>query len=499
MKKLNTSMNKVAALFCFTVITFINVNALNTKPFPKDFKFGVATAAYQIEGGWNEDGKGENIWDHLVHTNPTAVANNDTGDTACDSYHKYKEDVAMLKYLGVSHYRFSLSWTRLLPNGFANKVNQRGVQYYKNLIKELKDNGIQPLVTLYHWEMPQTLQELGGFLNNNFIDWFGDYAELCFKLFGDDVTNWLTFNEPGPICQHGYGLGDLAPLYKSPGIGEYICGKNLVLAHARAWHIYDDLFRSKQKGSVGIVIDSRWFEPETNKTEDIQAAEVMRHFVWGTYINPLINGDHSSIVKEKIAKRSKQQGFKRSRLPEFTEEEQKYLKGTLDIIGLNHYSTYLISAQKHPDPDAMGFYVDCEAVARQSDDWEKGGTDWMRVVPWGIRKLLKWIKHTFNNPKIMITENGFCDNKDKLLDDDRRINYIKTYLSNIRDAMDKDGVNVVGYTLWSLMDNFEWTLGYTQKFGIYHVDFNSPNRTRTKKKSADYYKKVIATRCLTDM
>ncbi|VEN50234.1 unnamed protein product [Callosobruchus maculatus] len=400
MKKLNTSMNKVAALFCFTVITFINVNALNTKPFPKDFKFGVATAAYQIEGGWNEDGKGENIWDHLVHTNPTAVANNDTGDTACDSYHKYKEDVAMLKYLGVSHYRFSLSWTRLLPNGFANKVNQRGVQYYKNLIKELKDNGIQPLVTLYHWEMPQTLQELGGFLNNNFIDWFGDYAELCFKLFGDDVTNWLTFNEPGPICQHGYGLGDLAPLYKSPGIGEYICGKNLVLAHARAWHIYDDLFRSKQKGSVGIVIDSRWFEPETNKTEDIQAAEVMRHFV---------------------------------------------------------------------------------------------------VVPWGIRKLLKWIKHTFNNPKIMITENGFCDNKDKLLDDDRRINYIKTYLSNIRDAMDKDGVNVVGYTLWSLMDNFEWTLGYTQKFGIYHVDFNSPNRTRTKKKSADYYKKVIATRCLTDM
>ncbi|VEN50231.1 unnamed protein product [Callosobruchus maculatus] len=455
-------MYKVAVFVCVTVITSINVNALNTKPFPKDFKFGVATASYQIEGGWNEDGKGENIWDHLVHTDPTAIVNNATGDVACDSYHKYKEDVAMLKDLGVNFYRFSLSWSRLLPNGFANKINKAGVRYYKNLIKELKDNGIEPMVTLYHWDLPQPLQDVGGFLSNNFVDWFGDYAEICFEIFGDDVSNWITFNEPVMTCQIGHGVGSFAPRVKSPGIGEYICGKNLVLAHARAWHIYDTKFRSRQKGSVGFVIDSGWYEPSTNSTADRHASEVMLQFVWGIYINPLINGDHSSIVKEQIARRSKQQGYKRSRLPAFTEEEQKCLKGTIDIIGLNHYTSSLTSAQKNPDPNGIGYYVDCEVVSRQSDDWEKSGSSWLRVVPWGIRKLLKWIKDTYDNPKIIITENGFSDFKENQLDDDKRIDYIKNYLSNIRDAMEIDGVNVLGYTVWSLMDNFEWLQGYSR-------------------------------------
>ncbi|VEN50230.1 unnamed protein product [Callosobruchus maculatus] len=492
-------MDQLAVLICFTVFTFTTADdAVNTKAFPKDFKFGVATASYQIEGGWNEDGKGENIWDHLVHNGPFIIKHNDTGDIACDSYHKYKEDVRMLKDLGVNHYRFSISWSRLLPTGFANKVNPAGVQYYKSLIKELKANGIEPFVTLYHWDMPQPIQELGGFLNDNFVDWFGDYAELCFKHFGDEVSNWLTFNEPISTCQQGYGNAVKAPLIHSPGIGEYICGKNMMLAHARAWHIYNDKFRSKQKGSVGFVVDSLWYEPSSNKTEDVHAAEMKRQFVWGLYINPLINGDHSTMVKEQIARRSKQQGFKRSRLPEFTEKEQKYLKGTLDVIGLNHYSTVLVSAQEKPDPSAMGFFVDCEANEWKSDDWEKSGSDWLRVVPWGIRKLLKWIKDNFNNHKIIITENGYSDREPKLLKDDRRIHYIKSYLSNIRDAMEKDGVNVIGYTLWSLMDNFEWTSGYTEKLGIHHVDFNSSNRTRTKKSSAEFYKKVIATRCLAE-
>ncbi|VEN50232.1 unnamed protein product [Callosobruchus maculatus] len=215
-------MSNAAVFIYLAAFTFLKVTALNTKSFPKGFKFGVATSSYQIEGGWNEDGKGEHIWDRLVHKGPFTVKNNDTGDVACDSYHKYKEDVVMLKELGVNHYRFSLSWSRLLPNGFANKVNKAGVQYYKNLIKELKDNGIEPLVTLYHWDLPQPLQELGGFLNSNIVD-----------------CNWFTFNEPVMICEIGYGYGYSAPLIKSPGIGEYICGKNLLLAHARAWHIYN--------------------------------------------------------------------------------------------------------------------------------------------------------------------------------------------------------------------------------------------------------------------
>ncbi|VEN45407.1 unnamed protein product [Callosobruchus maculatus] len=487
-------MNIAAVFFHLAAFTLLKVTALNTKPFPKDFKFGVGTSSFQIEGAWNEDGKGENIWDYITHTRHW----NYTGDVACDSYHKYKEDVAMLKELGVNHYRFSLSWSRLLPTGFTNKVNEAGVQYYKNLIKELKDNGIEPLVTIYHWDMPQPLQDLGGFLNDNFVDWFGDYAELCFELFGDDVSNWLTFNEPGIVCVFGYGVAWIPPNILGQGFGEYMCGKNLVLAHARAWHIYDTKFRAKQKGSVGMVTVSDWYEPNSNKTEDIQAAEVALQFVWGLYIKPLIDGDYSSVVKEQMARRSKQQGFKRSRLTEFTKEQQTYMSGTLDFIGLNHYTTYLVGAQESdPDPSAMGYFQDVEVWRYQPDDWEQGGQDFLKVVPWGMRKLLKWMKDTFNNPKIIITENGFSDNKQNLLDDDRRINYIKNYLSNVRDAIEIDGVNVAAYTLWSLMDNYEWG-SYDVKYGLYHVDFNSPNRTRTMKKSAEYYKKVVATRSVVE-
>ncbi|KAJ8930753.1 hypothetical protein NQ314_016414 [Rhamnusium bicolor] len=376
---------------------------INNRSFPDTFLFGTATASYQVEGAWNEDGKGENIWDHLTHTRPELIADRGNGDIACDSYHKYKEDVALLEGLGVNHYRFSISWSRILPKGFAYKVNDVGVAYYKNLIKELKDKGIEPMVTIFHWDTPQPIHEAGGFASEFVVDYFADYARLCFQLFGDDVKYWLTFNEPKQICHEGYGDAHKAPAVVSPGIGEYLCTHNVLKAHAKAYHIYDEEFRAKQK-----VADVP--EPEIG--------------------NPSWEDDTAA--------------------PEF-----------------------------------------------QDPSWQGAASDWVKVTPWGMRKLLRWIKATYNDPAIIITENGYSDNG-TYGDDSIRQNYYQTFLSNIRDAMEFDKVNVFGYTVWSLLDNMEWMMGYTEKFGLHHVDFNSPNRTRTEKPAAQYYRKVVKTRCLVD-
>ncbi|CAH0552234.1 unnamed protein product [Brassicogethes aeneus] len=432
--------------------------AVSNKSFPASFKFGTATASYQIEGAWNEDGKGENIWDRLTHTNPTAVKNSDNGDIACDSYHKYRDDVRLLKDLGVKAYRFSISWSRILPTGFTNKVNKAGIQYYKNLIKELLDNGIEPMATLYHWDLPQPLQDIGGWPNDILADHFANYARICFEAFGDSVKTWFTFNEAKQTCQQGYGTATMAPLIKSPGVADYLCTYTVLKAHAKAWHIYDDEFRGKQGGRISIVIDSDWFEPATDKKSDLEAAETRRQF---------------SVVIDRVDYRSKREGYAKSRLPKFTEEEVEYIKGTHDFLGFNTYTTSLVSKIKEPSFNETGY-----------------------IVPWGTRKFLSWLKNTYNNPEIIITENGVSD--DGRLDDDVRIHYYTEYLSAILEAIHTDKVNVSGYLAWSLLDNFEWLAGYTEKFGLYHVDFSSPNRTRTAKKSVGFFKKIVASHCLVE-
>nr|XP_023029425.1 myrosinase 1-like [Leptinotarsa decemlineata] len=470
---------------------------LNDKRFPKDFLFGVATAAYQIEGAWNVDGKGETIWDTVCHRKPSPIANNDTGDTACDSYNKYKEDVALLKELGVDVYRFSISWARILPNGFDNKVNEAGVTHYKNVIKELLKNNIKPLVTLYHWDLPQVLQNAGGWENDFIIDAYLDFARICFKEFGNDVKYWITFNEPKVICQYGYGEGLFAPLIYSPGVGEYFCARNLLRAHSKAWHLYNDEFRKEQGGQVGITIDSYWYEPATDSPKDKEASEIKLQFSYGWFANPIINGDWPRQMKEKIDDRSKKQGFHKSRLPPFTEQDIEYMKGSTDFLGLNTYTSYMVKPMDNPDKDGMGPKYDSEVEEWQPDEWEGSASPWLKVTPWGTRKLLKWIKDAYNNTPILITENGYSDNG--TLEDDRRINFYQGYLSNIRDAMEKDGVNVFGYTTWSFMDNFEWMMGYSQRFGLIHIDYDSPEKTRTKKKSAYWFKNMIKRRCVAEI
>ncbi|XP_023022476.2 myrosinase 1 isoform X1 [Leptinotarsa decemlineata] len=495
-------MNLMKELYIFVLIlNTCAANAgyvINNKKFPDNFMFGVASSSYQTEGAWNEDGKTENIFDNITHRRSDFIMDGTNGDVACDFYHKYKEDVALLKSLGVNHFRLSLSWNRILPNGIADKVNPLGVAYYKNLLKELKDNGIKPLVTIFHWDLPQVLLDQGGFLNDSIIDWFGDYARVCFESFGDDVQYWITINEPKQVCIGGYGYGFFPPMVKSQGLLEYECNHNVIKAHARAWHIYDKEFRSKQGGKIGITFDAPATVPASETPGDKEAAERRYHFEIGIYANPMYHGDYPEIVKTRVAERSKLEGRQKSRLPEFTDAEKVWLKGTVDFFALSTYSGNLARAIPEPPvkypPSRDG---DQGVEIFRPDTWNSTVSMNVKVVPWTIRYLLRFVKEHYNDPDILITENGFPD--DGGLNDDGRISYIREYLSHIRDAMIEDKVKVLGYTVWSFIDSLEWMTGYRIKYGLFRVDFNSPNRTRTPKLSAKFYQKVCKTKCLSDV
>ncbi|KAJ8933569.1 hypothetical protein NQ314_013924 [Rhamnusium bicolor] len=266
--------------YIHSICNFLSVaQKINTRHFPTNFKFGVANAATQIEGGWDEDGKGETIWDHFAHYHPEKISDGSSPDVACDSYHKYKEDVALVKAMGLDYYRLSIAWSRILPTGYTNQVNQAGVDYYNKVFAELKANGIEPMVTLFHWDLPQPLEdELGGWLNIETANLFAEYAKLYYELFGDVVKIWLTINEPKQVCQLGYGTGGFAPGVVSNGVGEYVCAYNVILAHAKAYHIYDDDFRATQGGRVSMVIDTTWYEPGSESEEDKEASERILQF-----------------------------------------------------------------------------------------------------------------------------------------------------------------------------------------------------------------------------
>nr|CAH7741390.1 unnamed protein product [Callosobruchus chinensis] len=348
------------------------------------------------------------------------------------------------------------------------------------------------MVTLFHWDLPQALQDQGGFLSEKIIKWFTDYARLCFELFGDDVKTWITFNEPKQTCLMGYGLALFPPNINGSGIADYNCTYYLLKAHAEAWHIYDKEFREKQKGRISIVVDYSWWEPLiTNNTAFTDAADAGIQFMSGLYANPVYLGDWPTIVKKRVAELSKKEGEKKSRLPEFTKEEIVRIRGTYDFFGVNYYTSVLALPNLIPLP--RGILNDRGCLQIQPPDWEGGKSIWLKVTPWGLKKLLKYLKDTYNNPEIIITENGYSDTGE--LEDDKRISYIKQHLNVILEARDEFGVNVSAYTVWSLMDNFEWVDGYQSCFGLYHVDFSDPKRKRTIKKSALYYRDVIKSRC----
>ncbi|KAM4731306.1 lactase/phlorizin hydrolase-like [Anableps anableps] len=452
--------------------------------FPKGFLWSSATASYQIEGGWRADGKGLSIWDKFAHT-PLRVFDSDNGDIACDSYNKIDEDIAILKQLRVNHYRFSISWTRVLPDGTTNYINEAGFSYYDRLVNALLAANIQPHITLYHWDLPQALQNVGGWENDTIVERFRDYADVIFSRLGDRVKLWITINEPYNIAMIGHGYGVAAP-----GTLPYIVAHNLIKAHAEAWHLYNNKYRAKQNGKVSITINSDWSEPRNPyKQEDIDAARRVIQFYIGWFAHPIFNGDYSEMMKTIIRERSLAAGLTKSRLPEFTPEEIKRIKGTHDYFGFNHYTTVLAfpveyGNLQHYDADrGAGTYVD--------RTWLDSGSGWLKVTPFGLRRILNFIKEEYGNPTIIITENGVSERGPIDLKDSHRSYFYKKYINQVLKAYQLDNVDVRGYTAWSLMDNLEWATGFAERFGLFYVNRSDPNVPRVAKESVSFYSTII--------
>lgn len=476
----------VLSIFLGTSCTSSDLN------FPPGFKFGAASASYQVEGAWNVSDKSISIWDKFVHDHPEAISDRSNGDVACDSYNLWKRDIEIAVELGLHFYRFSLSWPRILPNGFSNYISEDGKNYYNNLIDGLLENGIEPVVTIYHWDLPQNLQDLGGWLNPLIADWFADFAKVAYTLYGDRVKTWITINEPVVVCDITFNSGILAPPLIVPDIGAYICNKNILMAHAKAWRLYDEQFRDKYHGEISIANQLFWFDPLTPEYEDL--AEAARENMAGRYCHPIFSeeGGWPPIIEKIIAEVSKNKGYDRSILPKFTKEEIEYVKGTFDFLAVNHYTSRLIRPAK-PD-EKLGFWPFMDAPHLNGKllvhpDWSSTASSWFFVNPEGLRHLLVWLKKQYGNVKILITENGYPTGAG--LEDTKRIKYYRDYLEQVLLAIHEDGVNVTGYTAWTLLDNFEWMDGYRSKFGLYEVDFDSPMRTRTPRASAHYYKAII--------
>lgn len=475
-----------------------HAHTAKSRKFPDNFLFGTATASYQIEGGWNADGKGENIWDHMTHNNPNVIKDVSNGDVAADTYNNYKRDVEMMRELGLDAYRFSLSWSRILPDGFSNKVNKAGIDFYNNYIDEMLKYNIVPMITLYHWDLPQKLQELGGFANPLIAEWFEDYAKVVYENFGDRVKHWITFNEPREICFEGYGFNTKAPILNATAVGTYICAKNLVMAHARAYHLYNNEFKAHQKGECGITISVNWFGARTDSEEDKFAAEIKRQGEWGLYAEPIFGeGGFPKELAKIVAEKSAAGGYSHSRMPEYSEEEKAFARGAADFFGVNHYTAYLISASDslHEVVENPTLYSDAAVETYIPEEWPQSVSSWLYMAPNSILNALTHLKEKYNSPKFYITENGWSIGPDRDLIDDDRIRYYRAALESVLDSLDA-GINLQGYMAWSLMDNFEWMEGYTERFGLYHVDFESPERTRTPRKSAFVYKQIIKDRSI---
>ncbi|KAG7503012.1 lactase-phlorizin hydrolase-like [Solea senegalensis] len=459
--------------------------------FPHGFSWGVSSSAYQIEGGWNADGKGPSVWDTFTQK-PGSIPGNPTGDVACDSYHRLDEDLYMLRALRAKSYRFSLSWSRIFPDGRRTSMNQKGVDFYNRLIDGLLAYNITPMVTLYHWDLPQALQTIKGWDNTEMIDIFNDFCDFCFATFGNRVKFWMTFNQPYTIAWSGYGLGQIPPNVKNPGIAPYRVAHNLIKAHAKAYHTYDDKYRKSQGGLVSIALNADWIEPkDVNVPREVEAADRALQFQLGWFAHPIFkNGDYPDAMKWHIGNKSELQGLSGSRLPSFTEEEKSFIRGTADMFCINHYTTKIVShvtTQLSP----ASYEYDKDVSEAEEGDSPTTVISNQRAVAWGLRRLLNWIKEEYGEPEIYITENGVATDSMNTFDDLDRIFYYKTYVDEALKAHDLDGAKVRGYIATSLMDSFEWLNGYKVGFGLYHVDFTNPNRPRTPKRSAHYYYQVI--------
>lgn len=352
----------------------------------------------------------------------------------------------MATELGLDHYRFSISWPRLLPSGYPNYISEDGRNYYNNLIEGLLKNNIEPVVTIYHYELPQVFQDLGGWTNPLIVDWFADYASVVYSLFADRVKIWLTVNEPLIICDVSYiGMVSLTQLFF-------------------------------------------WFEPETEA--DTELAELTNEYCEGRFAYPIYSkeGGWPPSLKNILDENSYNKGFNNTRVLQFTPEEIEFVKGTYDFYALNHYTSFVVKAiEPNEAAGEWPFSGSSELGVNfgPHPTWEVSAG--FGIYPPGLRRQLNWLKNRYGDIQFMITETGYASYPFHGLNDDGRINFIKDYLNEVLLAIYEDKINVTGYTVWSLMDSYEWASGYTAKYGLYQVDFESPNKTRTPRKSAKYY------------
>lgn len=487
-----------------------SLNPLVNEELSKEpFLWGVATAAYQTEGATNVGGRGESIWDRYTKLQPSRIRNGDTGDVADGSYYKWKDDIALIKEMGLNAYRFSISWSRIIPDG-SGEINLEGISHYNEVIDELLRNNIEPLVTLYHWDLPQALEDkYNGWLDPQIETDFARYADVCFSSFGDRVKRWITLNEPWTFVTMGYVFGIFAPGRCSDrsrckagnsSTEGYIAAHNALNAHAAAVEVYRSKYQAQQRGLIGITLNQDWAEPFTNDIRDIQAAERRNQFSIGWFADPITFGTYPPYMIQRV-------GGANGRLPQFTESQSKRLAGSYDFFALNHYSSKYFRDTYHLLPGQYnrsfeGWAAD-QGNMESKYDWNgqligvQAASPWLHVVPWGIYKTLKWNseRYTVNGipPVIYITENG-CDvpgeasmSIEEAMNDQFRINYYSSYLEQVDKAM-QEGVNVRGYFAWSLLDNFEWADGYSFRFGLYFVDYNDPTLKRYPKKSSEWFK-----------
>ena len=433
--------------------------------FPADFVWGAATAAYQIEGAVRDDGRGESIWDRFTAT-PGKIVGGDTGVVACDSYHRYREDVRLMRDLGLNAYRFSIAWPRVLPEGLG-RVNTLGLDFYDRLVDELLDNEIEPFVTLYHWDLPQPLEDRGGWPVRETVDAWEEYTEIVAARLGDRVHHWITLNEPWVASWLGYGTGQDAPGRTSEA-DAVAAGHHLLLAHGRAVEV---LRRDVRGAEVGITIDVVPIHPLTASEADANAAwqeDALRNR-W--FLDPVFRGDYPA---EALARRG-------TLLPPFAAEDLRTISAPLDFVGINYYQRQVVRANPRDGDPAV---VSLEGVERTGMGWE--------VYPKGLHELLVRLHDTYDVPPIYITENGAAYPDTRLngsVPDPERASYIERHLEAVARAIG-DGVPVAGYFVWSLLDNFEWSRGYSQRFGIVYVDFATLERV--PKSSYRAYRDFIA-------
>ncbi|XP_022960675.1 beta-glucosidase 12-like [Cucurbita moschata] len=504
--------SNLLSLVCMLVIVVVSkatvepthpIDAVRRSSFPEGFVFGSSSAAYQYEGAAFKYGKGPSIWDTYTHQHPERIADRSNGDIATDSYHRYKEDVAIMKQIGFNVYRFSISWPRILPKGkLSGGVNKEGIEYYNNLINELLAHGIKPYVTLFHWDLPQALQdEYQGFLSHRVINDFRDYVDICFKEFGDRVKHWITLNEQYIFITSGYVFGNFAPgrcsswqpfncVGGDSATEPYIVGHNQILSHATAVKVYKTKYQAHQKGEIGVTLFSNWFVPYSDAKADKEATSRALDFSLGWFLHPLVYGDYPPSMRTLV----------KERLPKFTNDERILITNSYDFIGINYYTANYAKDDSNATSSNSSYWTDFRATLSSDRNGVSIGpkvnaSSWLAAYPAGLKNLMIYIKNVYKNPVIYITENGSLDfnsvKVDELIKDVVRVKYFHDHLKNLHEAI-KAGVRVKGYFAWSLLDVFEWSSGFTIRFGVVYVDYKNGLK-RIPKDSAKWFRNFLST------